>query len=413
MCAVSSGWVDATRTATMARIADEEHRMSMTDLRDLPSRGFRTGFLWASRRRSLARMATSNPTTARVVRRFVAGETLDEAVLVLARLRSRGLMTTVDVLGEAVTSPAAAEEAAERYVAVLERLASSGLDRNVSLKLTQMGLDLDAGLCRSNVDRIARVATGIDAFVRIDMEDHLRTDTTLEIARQTHAAHPGVGVVLQAYLRRSAADAEVLISEGIPVRLCKGAYDEPASVAFPHKDDVDANYVQIAQRLLTDGRYPALATHDEAIISNLRAFCDRAGVDRASFEFQMLYGVRRDIQERLVADGYRVRVYVPFGTEWYPYYMRRLAERPANVLFMLRSVLRDRGSRRPAQGVSRHAVTVSAEPSAGEAGPPPASLEFDAATSEALVALASVPLGAAEPAADGATIDHIAAGRTV
>ena len=387
--------------------------MSMTDLRDLPSRGFRTGFLWASRRRSLARLATSNRTTARVVRRFVAGETLDEAVPALARLRSRGLMTTVDVLGEAVTSPAAAEEAADRYVAVLERLASSGLDRNVSLKLTQMGLDLDAGLCRSNVERIARVAAGMDAFVRIDMEDYLRTDATVEIAREIHAAHPGVGVVLQAYLRRSAADAEMLISEGIPVRLCKGAYDEPASVAFPHKDDVDANYVQIAQRLLTDGRYPALATHDETIISSLCAFCDRAGVDRASFEFQMLYGVRRDIQDRLVADGYRVRVYVPFGTEWYPYFMRRLAERPANVLFMLRSVLRDRGSRRPAQGVSRHVVTVSSERSPADGGMSAVSPESGAAPSDALAASAPVPLGAAASAGGGAAIDRVEAGREV
>ena len=315
-------------------------------LREMPARSLRAGLLWASRQHALARLATSNPATADLVQRFVAGETLDEALGALARLHARGLGTTVDVLGEAVTSHDAARAAADRYIEVLEALAAAGLDRNVSLKLTQMGLDLDRGYCATNVARVVEAATRTNAFVRIDMEDHIRTDATLAIARQLHAAHPDVGVVIQAYLRRSAGDVTALVRDGVRVRLCKGAYNEPPSVAFPTKEEVDASYLQLGQRLLREGNYPALATHDEAIIRRLCAFCEREGIERTRFEFQMLYGVRRDLQERLRRDGYTVRVYVPFGTEWYPYFMRRLAERPANVLFLLCSVLRESGRRR-------------------------------------------------------------------
>ena len=314
-----------------------------TTIREMPARTMRAGLLWASQQEAFARLAASNPATGMLVRRFVAGETLEEALAALRRLRARGLGTTVDVLGEAVHSRAAATAAADRYVALLQALTEADLDANVSLKLTQMGLDLEREFCAQNVARIVEAAASRGAFVRIDMEDHLRTDTTLAIARELHATYRAVGVVIQAYLRRSVDDVDALIKEGIRVRLCKGAYNEPVSVAFAAKEEVDANYLLLAQRLLREADYPALATHDETIIRRLCAFCEKEGIDRSRFEFQMLYGVRRDLQQRLRQDGYGVRVYVPFGTEWYPYFMRRLAERPANVLFLLRSVLREGG----------------------------------------------------------------------
>ncbi len=309
------------------------------------ARGLRAGFLWASRRRRLARLAAGSSLTRGIVQRFVAGEDLPAALRVLDRLHARGLATTVDVLGESVTTVQAAHAAADRYIDVLDALAERGLDRNVSVKLTQLGLDLEPALCRENLMRILAHATELNAFVRVDMEDHTHTQATIELVRQLHAVYPGVGVVVQAYLRRSAADVAMLNADRVRVRLCKGAYDEPPDVAFAHKPDVDENFRRLAESLLRDGEYPALATHDELLVAWARGFADRERIDRSRFEFQMLYGVRRDLQERLVAGGYTVRVYVPFGTEWYPYFMRRLAERPANVLFLTRSVLRDQ--RRP------------------------------------------------------------------
>lgn len=309
------------------------------------ARGLRGAFLWAAQRRRLARLAAGSALTRGTVRRFVAGETLPEALAALQRLRGRGLGTTVDVLGESVTTAEAARAAADRYLEVLAALAERGLDRNVSVKLTQIGLDVDLDGCRENLLRIVARAAELDAFVRVDMEDHRHTERTLALVREAHAAHPNVGVVLQAYLRRSAADVADLNRERIRVRLCKGAYDEPAEVAFPHKADVDDSFRRLAETLLREGERPALATHDELLIAWVRGFLERERIDRSRFEFQMLYGVRRDLQERLAAQGFAVRVYVPFGTEWYPYFMRRLAERPANVLFMAQSVLRE--GRRP------------------------------------------------------------------
>jgi proline dehydrogenase len=313
--------------------------------RDGSARLLRAGFLWASQRQRLAQLAAHSALTRGTVRRFVAGETLAEALPVLGRLHGRGLATTVDVLGEAVTSVEAAAAAADRYLEVLEALADGGLDRNISVKLTQLGLDLDPAACRAQLLRILERAAALGAFVRVDMEDHRHTEATLALVRDAHATYPNVGVVLQAYLRRSAADVAELNRERIRVRLCKGAYDEPAEVAFPRKADVDEHYRRLAETLLREGDYPALATHDELLIAWVRGFIERERIDRSRFEFQMLYGVRRDLQERLATQGFTVRVYVPFGTEWYPYYMRRLAERPANVLFMARSVLRE--GRRP------------------------------------------------------------------
>ncbi|MGH2467577.1 MAG: proline dehydrogenase family protein, partial [Candidatus Limnocylindrales bacterium] len=208
-------------------------------------------------------------------------------------------------------------------------------------KLTQMGLDVDPAACRHNLERILERAAALGAFVRVDMEDHTRTEATLALVRDLRGAYPETGVVVQAYLRRSASDIERLIEAGTRVRLCKGAYLEPADVAFAAKAEVDASYVALMERLLAAGAYPAIATHDPRIIARARAFASGQGIGPERFEFQMLYGVRRDLQARLVADGYTVRVYVPYGAEWYPYFMRRLAERPANVLFITRSVLRE------------------------------------------------------------------------
>jgi proline dehydrogenase len=305
----------------------------------------RSGFLWLSRRRSVGRLATRLPVTRSMVSRFVAGETLPEALTALERLRDAGLRTTVDVLGEAVTTRAAADAAADEYLATLDALASRGLDRNVSVKLSQMGLGIDHDACRSNLTRILEHAAATDAFVRFDMEDHSTTDATLALWRELRPINAGrgdSGVVIQAALRRSADDVDALVAEAARVRLCKGAYVEPASVAYPDKSDVDEAYGSLMERLLLEGTFPALATHDERIVARAVAFARERGIQPDRFEFQMLYGVRRDLQDRLVRAGFGVRVYVPFGTQWYPYFMRRLAERPANVAFVLRSVLRER-----------------------------------------------------------------------
>jgi proline dehydrogenase len=310
----------------------------------------RSSLLWLSRRRALGRLATRLPVTRSMVARFVAGETLEEALVALERLRAQGLRTTVDVLGEAVTSAEAATAAADEYLATLDALAAGGLDRNVSVKLSQMGLAIGEDVCRANLQRILERAATHDAFVRIDMEEHTTTDPTLALWRELrpiNAGHGDSGVVIQAALRRSPSDIEALIAEKARIRLCKGAYVEPAAVAYPDKADVDAAYGRLMERLLGDGTFPAIATHDERLIVRAVELARTNGIGPERFEFQMLYGVRRDLQERLVRAGYGVRVYVPFGTQWYPYFMRRLAERPANVAFVLRSILRE-GRERPA-----------------------------------------------------------------
>lgn len=301
----------------------------------------RSALLSLSRRRSLGRLATRMPVTRSMVRRFVSGETLEEALPALERIQEGGLATTVDVLGESVSTVEAATAAADRYLVLLDAIAERGLDPNVSLKLTQMGLDVDPAVCRANVERIFRRAAELEAFVRIDMEDHTKTDATLGLWRELRAVNAASGVVIQSALRRSADDVERLIGEQARIRLCKGAYKEPAAVAFQEKAEVDRAYVELMDRLLIEGTHPAIATHDPRIIRRAVALAEREGIGPERFEFQMLYGVRRDLQERLVADGWTVRVYVPFGREWYPYFMRRLAERPANVAFVLRSVLRE------------------------------------------------------------------------
>jgi proline dehydrogenase len=266
---------------------------------------------------------------------------------VLERIHEQGMTWTVDVLGESVDSEQSATAAADRYIETLDALAQRGLEANVSLKLTQMGLEIDRDFCVQNVGRVVERARQIGAFVRVDMEDHTKTEVTLQIVRELHQRHLEVGAVIQSYLRRSEADVADLIKRRIRVRLCKGAYDEPATVAFRTREEVDESYRQLMERLLLEGRYPALATHDDQLIDHALRFVAEHSIPPDRYEFQMLFGVRRDLQERLVATGQTVRVYVPYGTEWWPYYMRRLAERPQNLVFILGSVLREgrRGSR--------------------------------------------------------------------
>ena len=315
-------------------------------LGDLAERAMRSALLTLSHRRALGRLATGLPITRAMVRRFVAGETLEDALPAIQRLHAHGLATTVDVLGESVAAEAEARAACARYLAVLTALADRGLDRNVSLKPSQMGLKIDERLAHENVAAVVGRAVETGAFVRIDMEDSGSTDRTLALWRELRppdrSSGADVGVVLQAALRRTEADIDELIAARGRVRLCKGAYKEPETVAFQDKADVDAAYERLMIRLLHEGTYPALATHDVRLINRAVDVARVDGISRDAFEFQMLYGVRRDLQEQLAGAGWRVRVYVPFGAEWYPYFMRRLAERPANVSFLVRNLWRDR-----------------------------------------------------------------------
>ena len=315
------------------------------NVRMMPNRTMRSFLISLSHRRSLARLAVRSPLTRPVVARFVAGETLDQALPAIAALKAAGLRTTVDVLGESVTSSEQAPTAVDRYLATVAALSERGLDPNVSLKLTQMGLEIGPEVARANVMRIVEAVRDVGGFMRFDMEDHTQTDATLEIWRAAHDAYPQVGVVIQSALRRSSADVDALIAADGRVRLCKGAYAEPGSVAYQSKAAVDANYVRLMERLLLADVYPALATHDPKLIAKAIEFAECKGIGRDRFEFQMLYGIRRDLQRMLIDRGYTVRIYVPYGGEWYPYFMRRLAERPANVGFMLRAIVKEEGRR--------------------------------------------------------------------
>ncbi|MDQ3881313.1 MAG: proline dehydrogenase family protein [Chloroflexota bacterium] len=300
-------------------------------------------FLWLARRRWLAHLALAVPLFRRLPYRFVAGTTLDDAVVAVRRLNAQGAMVTLDVLGESVTDRATALRAADEYVAAIDRIASEGLDSNVSLKLTQMGLDAGVDVCLEALSRVLEAGRRHGIFVRIDMESYQYVDRTLDIADRMRAQGFDVGVVIQSYLRRSQADVERLAAERVRVRVCKGAYAEPPDVAFTNRGEIDANYLTLATRLLDADAYPAIATHDSALIDAVARYAAERGIGPDRYEFQMLYGIRRDLQQRLVARGHRVRVYVPFGTEWFPYFMRRLGERPANVLFVLRSLIAERG----------------------------------------------------------------------
>ena len=301
----------------------------------------RSFFLGLSRNNTVRRWAEHSSAGRRLASRFVAGRTIEDAVEVCRRLNSEGIAVSLDSLGESVTEESEAHAAADIYHRLLDSIGQTGLNTNVSLKLTQMGIDLRSNLAEEIVGGIVEHAKRAGTFVRIDMEDHLYTDATIAMIERLHARTPGyVGAVLQAYLYRTPQDTERLLSQNIRIRLCKGAYDEPAEFAFPHKADVDSNYRKLMKRMVTSGVFCGIATHDEAIIRELLEFARTNNVRPDAFEFQMLYGVRRGLQRAIVKDGFRMRVYVPFGTAWYPYFMRRLAERPANALFLARNLLR-------------------------------------------------------------------------
>jgi len=318
----------------------DKHSFEKFSMPDVTLPVVRSFFLFLSRRKMLRRWMETSPLARRLATRFVAGETLEQALDVARRLKSEGITVTLDHLGESVTNLEEASAARDAYLRVLDAQHAAGLECNVSLKLTQFGLDISYDQCFANVEQLVAKAAQFGGFVRVDMESSEYVDRTLKLVRDLHARHGAVGVVIQSYLFRSRADVESLNAARIRVRLCKGAYLEPATVAFPEKRDVDRNYADLANLLLDRGVYPALATHDEQMIRQIESYATSHKIARDAFEFQMLYGIRRDLQTRLVADGYRLRLYVPFGRAWYPYYMRRLAERPANVFFILRNLLR-------------------------------------------------------------------------
>jgi len=299
-------------------------------------------FLWLSKRRWMARVALATPFLRRMPLRFVAGTTLDRAVAVVRELNAHGRSATLDVLGESTDDRASAERAAATYVETIERIAAEKLDANVSIKLSQMGLDLGVDECLAVMAPIVEAGTRHGIFVRVDMESSASTDRTLEVVSRLRADAHDVGPVIQSYLHRSPADVERLAADRVRTRVCKGAYAEPPDVAHQEREAVGDAFVALSQRLLEADAYPGVATHDPEMILRVGRFARRTGIGKDRFEFQMLYGIRRDLQRRLVAKGYRVRVYVPFGTEWYPYFMRRLGERPANALFVLRSLFRER-----------------------------------------------------------------------
>ena len=303
----------------------------------------RSTFIGLSRNSTLRHLAEQSTLGRRMSSRFVAGFRIEDALAAATNLNNQGLSVTLDSLGENVTTPAQARQSAQAYHWLLDAIAQSKLDANISLKLTQMGVDLGLDLATGIVSSLVDHAVQANSFVRIDMEGTAYTQATIDLVRQLHAKPENrghVGIVIQAYLRRSADDVSTLLRDGIRIRLCKGAYQEPPDLAFPDKKDVDASFVALTKVLLKSGVFHGIATHDPAMIAATKDFARAERIDPKTFEFQMLYGVRRDLQRSLVQEGYRVRVYVPFGDEWYPYFMRRLAERPANVLFLARNFFR-------------------------------------------------------------------------
>jgi proline dehydrogenase len=291
---------------------------------------------------AVAAFATRSPFADPFVRRFVAGESLDDALQVARRLQAQGLLVTLDHLGENVTSVDGAEAARRTAEETLHRIAAENVPAYLSIKLTQLGLEMGEHVVLAQAHHLLDLAGNIGLFVRLDMESSLYTARTVEIYEQLRRRYPQVGLAIQACLYRSEADVRRLAGMGASLRLCKGAYSEGPHIAYRRKRDTDRNYVRLMEYLLTHGVQPALATHDPAIIDHARAFVQAHGIERERFEFQMLYGVRRDLQADLARSGYRVRVYVPFGSQWYPYMTRRLAERPANLLSIGGSMLRER-----------------------------------------------------------------------
>jgi proline dehydrogenase len=294
----------------------------------------RSFFIFLSQRPTLRRWMESSSIARPLTRRFIAGNTLEDVLAVCTKCNHEGFLTTIDYLGESVHEVTAANVSRDHYLEALRQIHVRGLQSSISVKLTQLGLDIDPGLCLDNARQIAALAASLRLRVEFDMESSAYVDRTLSIVETLHAEFGCVRAVLQAYLFRTEADVRRLNQLRLPIRLCKGAYAELPAVAFPDKADVDNNYLKLAQFLLTSGHNPAFATHDDRMVSSALSY------PKDQFEFQMLYGVRRDLQQRLLADGYRVRLYIPYGEAWYPYFMRRLAERPANVLFLARNFFR-------------------------------------------------------------------------
>jgi proline dehydrogenase len=300
-------------------------------------------FIWLSESKRLRHFSEHSRMGRKNSRRFVAGETIEDGMQATQAVNALGMGVSLDNLGENVTNPEEARASAATYHKLLDEIAARKLDANVSMKLTHMGLDVDEKLARDLVSGLVAKAASQNSFVRIDMEGSPYTQRTLDFVRELHRrpGHAGhVGAVIQSYLMRSDKDVEELLAERIRIRLCKGAYKEPASIAFQKKRDVDACFVRLTRMLLKSGVYHGIATHDERIIRQTIEFARAEKVPPQAFEFQMLHGIRRDLQQALVKDGWRMRVYIPFGTEWYPYFMRRLAERPANVFFILKNLFR-------------------------------------------------------------------------
>jgi proline dehydrogenase len=303
----------------------------------------RSAFIALSQNKQLRAFAEHSRMGQKMSGRFVAGMQISDVLHAAETLNREGIPVSIDNLGENVSTEEEARHAAQIYHQLLDAIQQRGLQANVSVKLTQMGMNISPSIARQITGELVDHAAAANSFLRIDMEGTDLTQATIDMTRQLHAMpnHAGrIGTVLQSYLYRCEGDVRVLLADGIRIRLCKGAYKEPPTLAFPDKKDVDANYVKLMKILLTSGVYHGLATHDEAIIRTTKKFVEEEGIDKRSFEFQMLYGVRRDLQTALVKEGYGMRVYIPFGTEWYPYFMRRLAERPANVLFMAKNLLK-------------------------------------------------------------------------
>ena len=308
----------------------------------------RSALLYLSNQPKIFKFVRNNGLAKSFANRFVAGETLDTALAAVARLNSRGITASLDLLGESVHNEAEARAAGDAYVAMLDRIHERKVNANVSVKLTAMGLDISEELCVATMHKILQRARDYGSFVRIDMESSEYTQRTLDLFEQRFypAYRENVGIVLQSYLYRTFADVERANLLKARVRICKGAYKEPETVAYPAKKDVDKNYLRCMQELIAKGNYPGIATHDETIIREAKRFVRTNDIPADRFEFQMLYGVRRDLQDKLVREGYRMRVYVPFGTQWYPYLMRRLAERPANVAFLTGNLFKEMVGRR-------------------------------------------------------------------
>jgi proline dehydrogenase len=310
---------------------------------------FRSALLYLSNQKKVFHFVRNNSLAKSFANRFVAGETLDSALAAVEKLNLKDISASLDLLGESVTNDGEARAAGRSYIAMLDRIHERGLNANVSVKLSAMGLDISEEACTRIMQDLLDRAAKLDTFVRLDMEGSEYTQRTLDLFE--HRLFPAyrnhVGVVLQSYLYRTFADVEHCNRIRARVRLCKGAYKEPDTVAYAEKKEVDDNYVKCMHELMLNGNYPGIATHDEAIVREAIKFATEQKIDSSRFEFQMLYGVRRDLQEKLVRDGYRMRVYVPFGTQWYPYLMRRLAERPANVAFLTGNVIKEMvGARR-------------------------------------------------------------------